>query len=186
MSDDSDTLQRKVDACEQDIAALKRTLRPIRRRSATYLLGLPLYDIAIGPDLASQERRGHARGIIAIGDIATGVLAIGGVARGLIALGGVALGALTFGGCSIGLLFGFGGLGVGVLAVGGVAAGLIAVGGVAVGLVAVGGFACGYYACGGAALGQYTISAMASDPEAIRFFDSWFPMLGRWIGLPGG
>ena len=176
MSDDSDRLQQRVDALEQDIAAVKRAHRGVRSRSTTYVLGLPLYDIAIGPDPVAQQRRGHARGIVAIGDVATGVLAIGGVARGFIALGGVALGVLTIGGCSIGLLFSIGGLGVGALAAGGVA----------VGLVAVGGFAFGYYACGGAALGNHVISAMARDPEAIRFFESWFPILDQLIQPPGG
>jgi len=186
MSDDSDRLPQRVDALEQDIAAVKRAHRPVRSRSTTYVLGLPLYDIAFGPDPVAQQRRGHARGIVAIGDVATGVLAIGGVARGFIALGGVALGVLTIGGCSIGLLFSIGGLGVGALAAGGVAVGLVALGGVAVGLVAVGGFAFGYYACGGAALGYHVISAMARDPEAIRFFESWFPILDQLIQPPGG
>ena len=50
---------------------------PVRRRSKLTLFGLPLYDIATGPDPEKGERRGHARGIIAVGDFATGVLAIG-------------------------------------------------------------------------------------------------------------
>ena len=44
--------------------------RGIRKRSPKTLCGLPLVDIAIGPDPEKGEMRGHAHGIIAIGDIA--------------------------------------------------------------------------------------------------------------------
>jgi hypothetical protein len=52
-----------------------------RKRSGTVLFGLPLYDIAVGANPEAGEARGHARGIVAIGDIATGWLAIGGQHR---------------------------------------------------------------------------------------------------------
>ena len=61
-----------------------RAKKGIRKRSATCFAGLPLYDIALGPDLDKGECHGHARGIVAIGDIATGWLAVGGAARGII------------------------------------------------------------------------------------------------------
>ena len=175
MSDDTE-LQRKVEALEHEVAALKSGLvrRGVRKRSANYLLGLPLYDIAIGPDPEKNEVRGHARGIIAIGDIATGVVAMGGLARGFVAFGGLAWGAFTLGGCSIGLL----------VAIGGLAVGLLALGGAAIGLVAVGGGAFGYYACGGAAFGQHVISGMEQDPEAIRFFGQWIPGIDQLAKLP--
>ena len=63
----------------------------VRKRSSKVICGLPLYDIALGPDLQKGEVRGHARGIIAIGDVATGWLAVGGAARGIVAIGGAAL-----------------------------------------------------------------------------------------------
>lgn len=75
----------------------------VRRKSTTMIAGLPLWAIASGPDPASGEMRGHAKAIIAIGDIATGVLAIGGFARGVIALGGLATGVISAGGFAIGL-----------------------------------------------------------------------------------
>ena len=83
MSDDSERLQQKVDELEREVAALKfgSGRRGVRKRSTKYIWGLPLYDIALGPDPDQDQVRGHARGIIAIGDIATGVLAMGGVAR---------------------------------------------------------------------------------------------------------
>jgi hypothetical protein len=119
MRDDSDQLKQRIAALEREVTALKSRgfpYRGIRKRSDRSFWGLPLYDIALGPDLEKGEIRGHAKGIIAIGDFATGVLAMGGVARGLIAFGGVALG----------LALGFGGLSTGLLAVGGLAVGLFA------------------------------------------------------------
>jgi hypothetical protein len=170
MKDDSDQLKQRIAALEQEVAMLKKRgypYRGIRKRSDRYFWGLPLYDIAMGPDPEKGELRGHARGIIAIGDFATGVLALGGVARGFVALGGVALG----------LVLGLGGLSTGLLAVGGLAVGGIAIGGGAIGGIAIGGGAFGYYAVGGAAVGEHVISGMAQDPEAIRFFSEWLPGL---------
>ncbi len=137
-------------------------LAGIRRKSDYEYLGLPLWSIALGPDVARGEMRGHARGVIAIGDIATGVLAIGGLARGFVAVGGFAVGIISFGGLALG---GF--------AFGGLAIGLIAVGGCALGGVAIGGGAAGYYAAGGAAWGTHVVSAMERSPEAVAFFTQW-------------
>ncbi len=134
----------------------------VRRKSDYEYLGMPLWSIALGPDLANGEIRGHAKGVIAIGDIATGVLAIGGLARGFIAVGGLALGVISFGG-----------LAVGGLAIGGLAIGAAAIGGCAIGWVAIGGGAAGYYAAGGAAWGAHVVSAMERSPEAVAFFTQW-------------
>jgi hypothetical protein len=156
-------LEKRVAELEGQLASLglrSAFVRCVRRRSAFEIANLPLYDIALGPDPSRREMRGHARGIIAIGDIATGVVAIGGFARGLVAAGGLALGAITFGGGSIGLAVAFGGAAVGSIAFGGAAAGG----------VAIGGAAAGYYACGGAAAGEHTVDARHRDPEAVRFF----------------
>jgi len=142
----------------------QRPMRGFRRRSTATLFGLPVFEIAIGPDLEKGEWRGHARGIIAIGDMATGWFAIGGLARGIVAIGGLALGIVSFGGLALG------GLVLGGLAVGG-----IALGGCAVGIVAVGGLAVGYYACGGGAWGKYVLSATQRSPEALDLFGPWLP-----------
>jgi hypothetical protein len=159
-------IERRLADLEHEVQSLRasRRLRSIRKQASWELAGLPFYDIALGPDFAKGERRGHARGFIAIGDIATGIFALGGFARGLVAVGGAAIGVITLGGCSLGL-----GAAIGGLAIGGVA-----VGGAAIGGVAVGGGALGYYACGGGAAGAYVISAVRHDPEAVAFF--------RWLG----
>jgi hypothetical protein len=128
----------------------------IRRQSRYELFGLPLWEIAMGPDWERGEMRGHARAIFAFGDIATGGLACGGWARGLVALGGLA---------------------VGLVAVGGAAVGGIAVGGGALGLLALGGGACGYYAFGGGAVGVHTISGLSQDPEAVELLERFCPWL---------
>ena len=112
------------------------TQKCTRIRSGIVIAGWPLFHVASGPDLSSGEIRGHARGIFAVGDIATVVVAIGGIARGIVAVGGIALGLFSLGGCSFGLALAFGGVACGVIAYGGVAIGIVAVGGVAVGIVA--------------------------------------------------
>ena len=174
---DEDEIREQLDALEGELRAIQSGIdvRGIRRRSEMTIGGLLLYEIAIGPDLERQEVRGHARGFLAVGDIATGVVAFGGLARGLIAVGGLALGCVSLGGCSLGLLF----------ALGGFALGGIAVGGAAIGLVAIGGGALGYYACGGGAFGNFVVSAIRQDPEAIQFFSDWIPGAARFLPGPG-
>lgn len=158
MSETSTDLNQEVAALRAEVAELRGRLRrfqrtqSIRKRSKATIFGLPLYEIALGPDPESGEARGNAKAIIAIGDIATGVLALGGFAQGGLAIGGMALGLFSLGGCSVGL----------VAAVGGLAVGSIAVGGCAIGLVAI----------GGAAIGQYTAGAEGVSPELTEAFNT--------------
>ena len=157
-------LEKRVTELEQQLASMKalaaEPYRGIRKRASWGIGGLPFYDIAIGPDLARGELRGHAKGVFAFGDIATGVVAIGGLSRGVVAVGGLAAGLLSFGGLSVGLLG----------AIGGLAIGSLALGGGALGGAAVGGGAAGYYACGGGALGKFVVDARHRDAEAEEFF----------------
>lgn len=146
-----------------------------RYRSKATLFGLPVIDVALGP--RDGELRGKAKGIIAIGDVATGGLAVGGVARGVVAVGGLAVGLFAVGGAGVGLLAGAGGLGTGALACGGAAVGLLANGGGALGLVAQGGGAFGLYVRDGRNFGRVS-------PAAADVFDrfSWF--FGRFPPTP--
>lgn len=123
--------------------------KTIRYATSMKVLGLPLLSIAYGPDTSKGEAKGWARGIIAMGDIATGVVALGGLAGGGIAVGGISLGAISIGGVGLG--------------------GLV-IGGVAVGLISLGGVAVGQYAKGGSAVGQYVISPKHCDPDAAKVF----------------
>lgn len=127
--------------------------RSIRYTSRLRLFGWPLVAIAQGVDFSRNEQRGHARGIIALGDIATGIIAIGGVARGLIAVGGVAVGLVT---------------------VAGVGLGAFVIAGVALAQTAFGGVAIGQYAKGGAAIGTHVVSSERVDDSAAE----WFSRLG--------
>ncbi len=135
-------------------------MRGIRRRASWGIGDIPFYDIALGPDLGRGELRGHAKGLVAIGDLATGVLAFAGLSRGVFAFGGLAVGLVSFGGLSVGLLGAVGGLAIGGLALGGAAGGRIA----------IGGGAAGYYACGGAAFGEHVVDATHREPAALEFF----------------
>lgn len=121
-------------------------------KSKRTLFGLPLVHINIG-------RRNHwARGIIAIGNIATGFVALGGIAAGLLSLGAV----------SFGLLLALGAVTLGGVSVGGVAIGLLAWGGIALGWLAMGGVAVGVYAAGGVvAASRVAVGYVASAPLAI-------------------
>ena len=96
----------------------KFPVKGIRRESPRKFFGLPLWAIAIGPDWEHGEMRGHARGIFALGDIATGWFAFGGLARGLFAFGGLAISGGAVGGVAIGGgacgYYAFGGGAVGV------------------------------------------------------------------------
>jgi hypothetical protein len=154
-------LERRVRELEAQLAQARAGgRRAVRYRSAAEFGGLPLLCVATGADPSKGESVGHARGIVAIGDMATGIIAIGGLARGVVAFGGLAIGAITFGGASIGAL----------AAVGGLAIGSLALGGAAVGWTAVGGAAAGTYACGGGASGEYVVSPARTDAEAVAHF----------------
>ncbi len=56
---------------------------PTRKRSSLRVWGVPLYDIALGPDPEKGELHGQARGVFACGDRATGFIAVGSYARAL-------------------------------------------------------------------------------------------------------
>lgn len=121
-------------------------------KSKHSLFGLPLLHVNCGPGLR------WARGIIAVGNVATGLVALGGVSAGLLSLGGV----------SLGLLLALGGVAAGSITMGAVAIGLLAWGGVSLGWLSVGGVAKGTFALGGVAAGsKVAIGGMASAPVAI-------------------
>ena len=176
MSDRTEALNERVARLEREVASLRSfpggRYRGVRKRSQAELLGLPLWEIATGPNPDRGEIRGHAKAIIAIGDIATGFLAIGGYARGAVALGGLAIGAIALGGAAIGAL----------LAIGGAAVGGVAIGGAAAGGIAMGGGAAGYYAFGGDACGEFVYSATRRDPQAVELAKTAAECLG--ISLP--
>src|SRR6202008_2102584 len=76
------------------VTAMMPVFRGKRVKASITILGMPLYSFATGPDVEKGELYGHAKGVLAIGDMATGVIAIGGYAQGLFAFGGMAIGIL--------------------------------------------------------------------------------------------
>jgi len=120
-------------------------------RSKREIKGIPVVHINVGAGFYK------AKGIIAIGNIATGVVAIGVIAKGIIAIGTLALG-----------IFALGAFALGLAAVAGVALGGIAVGGVAIGYLAIGGVALGFYALGGYAMAvNVAVGGYASGKIAV-------------------
>ncbi|HET8579077.1 MAG TPA: hypothetical protein VFO18_18410 [Methylomirabilota bacterium] len=122
-----------------------------RYQSQRTLFGLPLLAVAMGPDAASGQARGVAKGILAIGDVAIGGLAVGGITCGVVSVGGVSAGGLAIGGLSLGLAA-IGGVAIGGVSLGGMAVGIGAFGGVAIGLYSHGGLAIGLHPRGGVAI----------------------------------
>ena len=107
----------------------------IRWQSKSRLFGNPLVSVAWGPDNSNDEKFGHAKGIIAIGQMATGIVAIGFVSYGIISIGLISLGLISFSWF----------VGLGLFSFSGLAFGLVAVGGAAIGFIAWG---YGYWICG--------------------------------------
>ncbi len=120
-------------------------------KSRRTLFGLPLVHIHLGRGFQ------RARGVIAIGNVATGVVSLGIFAAGIVSVGCLTVGLLTLGCIALGLLS-LGCIAVGAAALGGVTLGILSIGGVAFGTYAVGGAACA---------AQIAIGGMASAPLAI-------------------
>lgn len=118
-------------------------------KSSRTLFGLPLVHICWGLGIC------RAKGVVAMGNVATGLLAVGGLSAGLISAGGLSFGLLALGGIA-----------GGAAALGGLALGLLAFGGCAIGLLAIGGCAVGLYAAGGAVYGAVmAVGGSASSPN---------------------
>lgn len=131
-------------------------------KSRRTLWGLPLVHIHV-----SHRGFTWARGIIAVGNVATGLIACGGLSAGALSLGGFSLGLLALGGIAAGALA-IGGLVFGLAALGGVAFGLLSIGGVAVGQYAAGGAVLGsVMAVGGAASAGQVAIGVAASPDAL-------------------
>ncbi len=116
-------------------------------RSKREFHGLPLVHINV-----CDRGLCRAKGIIAIGNIATGVVAIGAVAAGVVSIGAVTVGLLALGAMA-----------VGILALGAIGLGLFAFGGLVLGYLSMGGCAIGTYAVGGSA-----VASRVAVGEAIR------------------
>ena len=133
-------------------------------KSHATFLGLPLLHYTRGK-CPETGRRIIAKGIIAVGRLATGILAIGQASFGLIAIGQLGLG----------LFLGLGQGATGIYAVGQAALGLtFGLGQFATGEIAIGQFAFGKYVLAQLGFGEYVWSMKRADPEAVQYFKSLF------------
>lgn len=98
-----------------------------------------------------------ARGVVAIGNIATGLISVGAISAGLFSFGALSAGLLASGAMALGAVS-IGAVAVGLLAWGAVSLGLVSIGGVAVGQFAVGGLTEG---------GRLAIGSVAQAPVAV-------------------
>lgn len=142
-------------------------------KSKRTLWGMPLIHINL-------RDRGfcRARGVIAIGNIATGIVAVGSISAGVLSFGCISAGILSLGALALGLL-----------SIGGISMGLLALGGIAIGLLSIGGVSIGIYAAGGCAIG--TKIAAGDYARAPVIFESrqqfrqavseHFPHTPRWL-----
>lgn len=103
-------------------------------KSKRTLFGLPLVHVNVGFGLY------RAKGIVAIGTIATGLLSIGAISAGLLSIGA---------------------MGVGLIALCAMALGVVALGSVAIGVFALGALAIGLFAYGALAVGMFSTGALA-------------------------
>ena len=137
------------------------------------VFGVPLVHIHIGLGIY------RAKGIIAIGNIATGVVSIGLFSLGVISLGIFALGLFTWACLSIGLLGALGAISIGAFAFGGVAIGLFSFGGLSIGLysfggcaiaknIAYGGYANAHIAIGDVCRGTYIFHTSGTEIDFTK------------------
>ncbi len=132
--------------------------------SKTRICGIPLVHIHFG------FAKCRAKGIIAIGNVATGLVSFGFLSLGLISFGILAIGLFAFGSLALGLLFGAGGVATGCFAFGGVAIGVLSFGGLAVGYCAVGGMAVGQFALGDWAQGGWLAVGVTNASGTHAFY----------------
>ncbi|WP_195571952.1 helix-turn-helix domain-containing protein [Paenibacillus sp. 1001270B_150601_E10] len=156
--------------------------------------GLPLIHVHIGRGFKK------AKGIIAVGNIATGILSVGLVANGLISLGLISIGLIGIGSISIGLLFSLAAVSIGTFSVGAVAIGIFSLGALSIGMYSVGAcaiashLAIGDYAYAHIAIGRVAKGAIAiidESPnhdfsliqanEVRRTIYSIYPNTWKWI-----
>ncbi len=140
-------------------------------RSNVTLFGLPLVHHTRGkcPETGSRV---VAKGIIAIGRLATGGLAIGHASAGVIAIGQA----------SAGLLFGLGQATAGVVAIGQLALGFeFGLGQIATGETVVAQFGAGTYVLAQLGVGEFLWTPERADPEALAHFHELWETMKSWL-----
>ena len=141
-----------------------------------------------------------AKGIVAIGNIATGIVSIGLLAKGFFSIGLLSLGVFSTGLLSLALLLSVGAVSVGTLSIGAVAFGIVTLGAVSIGVYSVGAVAVasrvaiGNHAYGHIAVGRIVEGAREfidhsdslnlrtiSGEEVRRAISEEFPGTWSWV-----
>ncbi len=113
-----------------------------------------------------------AKGIIAIGRLATGGLAIGHASAGIIAIGQA----------SASLLFGLGQATVGFVAIGQLALGVeFGLGQIATGETVIAQFGAGVYVLAQLGVGEFLWTPEQADPEALTHFHKLWETVKGWL-----
>lgn len=165
--------------------------RDYEYKSKRTLFGLPLVHINTGRGIK------RAKGIIAIGNVATGFISIGLLSVGLLSFGALSAGLIGFGALCIGLVLAVGAISVGFFAAGAIAVGVIALGALSIGVysigacaiasrVAIGDYAYGHIAAGRVIQGvKVFFDVNLHYPEVSAAFGnsiySEFPGTWEWI-----
>jgi len=125
-------------------------------KSEKIVFGMPLVHVHIGFGLKK------AKGIIAIGNIATGFISLGLLSTGFLSFGILGLGLLSFSVFALGLL--------------------LAVGSVSLGLISIGAVALGFFTVGAVSVGAYSIGAVASASRVAVGDHAYAPIaVGRTV-----
>ena len=145
----------------QDLIPPYTLKRHYEYKSKLSIRSLPLVHVNIGLGMY------RAKGIIAIGNIATGIVSVGFISAGIVGFGIICAAVLALGCLAAGLLavacFAFG-----IIAVGAIAVGVYSLGAVAVGFVSVGALAVGkYFAYGDTSCALVAVATSKAKGEFI-------------------
>jgi len=185
-----DELVGKTEKPQEKGSLCMMSTRPVyyEYKSKRTFHGLPLVHVKLGPGIT------RAKGVVAIGTVATGVVSLGALSFGLLSLGAISFGLIALGALAIGLLIALGSIAIGTLAFGGIAIGIIAMGGLAVGQYSIGGCALadkiarGGYASATVAIGDeakgdavFDINLTDQAEQIKAAIYKYFPETWSWI-----
>jgi len=138
-------------------------------KSERTMYGLPMVHINIGFGIKK------AKGIVAIGNIATGFISIGLLAKGFISLGLLSLGLISFGIVAIGLILAIATISIGTFSIGAIAVGIFTLGAVSLGVYSIGAFA----VASRVAVGQHAYAPIAVGRVAKGIHEFVDTSIGR-------
>ena len=124
--------QRQQDRYQGNYHPPSRMRHRYEYKSKRTLFGLPLVHVNVGMGMF------RAKGVLAIGNVATGILSIGLLSLGMLSFGLLSVGLIAIAAFSVGLLFAIGSIAVGTIALGAIAIGYVTLGAMSIGVYSVG------------------------------------------------